>query len=425
MTRPAFARASMCALFVVVAGCGSDAARYGQVTISEEAPIATLSGRTAGETPALELSPGCAGFIDPSAPDHIVDVLGMGKIRVTATSQDGPVALVIERDGQYLCDSDENTGHEPAVQLIEPGRYALRVASLAGGAGVGYRLVVAPDDKERLDSPLRDGQQLSVSVTSLPTGASVQTLTGQVLGTTPAMFVVPAPVDGTPPRLIVSLDGHTPREVSGAPVGGQLVLHADLVPSGPTELALTANQPVPIRDFSTVEQSVTMERECTVEDASVDVAIRHTFVGDLMVQLRAPSGRTVTLQRYRGGGRSNLRRSFTSGDLRALRDLVGEQARGQWTLSVRDAAELDYGSFESFTLHLRCASGSSIAALGPPSVTQPRTQVRYPRPGSGQAPHIINPWGSAPAIVAPVQPAQPPNPRPATQVDPNVIDPWR
>ncbi len=363
---------ALLALIVLGAACGDEDPRYGTVTISMEAPRAELSGQTRGDTPAVELSPGCAGVVDTSGPDHVVVVRDLLKLGISASSEDGPVSLVIERDGDYYCDADNNTGHLPHMQITEPGTYAIRVAALSPGQALAYRLLVAPDDKEEHARPLATTPEslVSVTVTSDPAGAEVRTRTGQVLGVTPAMLEIPrsdAAADGSF-AFVVAAPGRGETVVSGKPQGDELVLHGTLRPAGPETVAIAAAESQPIRDFHTAEQHADLDRDCMIQDIEVDVDIHHTYVGDSMVTLRSPAGTSATLHRYRGAARRNLERTYTASDTRALRDFVGENGHGSWVMAVYDNAEADIGSFESFNVRFTCApAGTTVAAATSPT----------------------------------------------------------
>ncbi len=379
-------------LALALSACADPDPRYGSITLTADAPSATLSGVTAGETPALELAAGCAGYVDPDAPDHVVVVRDPGKLAVRARSGRGPVALVIRHGDTFSCDSDDNTGHEPAVQLAAPGRYTIRVAALAPGEPLPYELWIEPDTKEeRRNTEPEAGPAVSVTVTSEPAGASVRTPEGQVLGVTPAMFVLPeAPPDAGGPSFVLELSGHVTQTVSGTPVDGELVLHAALPVAGPRMLEATASDPQVIRDFQRATQTVELTDDCTIASLEADVSLRHSYIGDLLVQLRAPSGTVATLHRYRGAARHDLRQTYRSSDSRALGSLHGEQARGEWQLVVRDSAELDFGSLDSFTLRVECAGpGQTASAPSAPGPTPPR---RRPRPI--RDPDLLNPFAT-------------------------------
>ncbi len=89
--------------------------------------------------------------------------------------------------------------------------------------------------------------------------------------------------------------------------------------------------------------------ECDL-DVSVDVRIRHSYVGDLVVGLTDPSGARVVLWNREGGSQQDL----------ALEGVVltGQLAHsggnGVWTLDVSDHAWMDTGTLETWTLNLDC-----------------------------------------------------------------------
>lgn len=85
----------------------------------------------------------------------------------------------------------------------------------------------------------------------------------------------------------------------------------------------------------------------TLRRLGVSVDITHTFRGDLIIQLIAPTGQVATLSNRQGGSADNfvaksldLSQSFTQ----------GTSASGSWILSVRDVAAIDVGQLNSFCL---------------------------------------------------------------------------
>jgi len=79
--------------------------------------------------------------------------------------------------------------------------------------------------------------------------------------------------------------------------------------------------------------------------STVEVHIVHTFRGDLVVSLVAPSGNTYVLSNRQGGSADNLDQTFTV-------NLAGEARNGTWRLRVRDAAAGDTGFLNIWTLSL-------------------------------------------------------------------------
>ncbi|MGH3712332.1 MAG: S8 family peptidase [Micromonosporaceae bacterium] len=103
----------------------------------------------------------------------------------------------------------------------------------------------------------------------------------------------------------------------------------------------------PIRDFSTVESPITVSGCPTsgLPDSRVEVHIKHTYIGDLVVSLVSPDGTVFVLHNRTGGGTDNLDKTYTV-------NLSGEYAEGTWKLRVRDAARFDTGYIDSWRIAL-------------------------------------------------------------------------
>jgi subtilisin-like proprotein convertase family protein len=86
---------------------------------------------------------------------------------------------------------------------------------------------------------------------------------------------------------------------------------------------------------------------------TVGVEIKHSYQGDLIVELVSPSGRSATLHSLSGGSKDDLRTSYDSASTPSLAALAGEAIQGNWTLRVRDTATIDTGVLERWTLTLR------------------------------------------------------------------------
>jgi subtilisin family serine protease len=102
----------------------------------------------------------------------------------------------------------------------------------------------------------------------------------------------------------------------------------------------------PIRDNATVESPITVSGVSgnAPSDLKVEVDIRHTYSGDLQVDLVAPDGTAYRLKDYGTGGSAD--------------DVVGtytvnassEAANGTWKLRVADNAWWDTGTINSWAL---------------------------------------------------------------------------
>jgi len=84
----------------------------------------------------------------------------------------------------------------------------------------------------------------------------------------------------------------------------------------------------------------------TVHGARVRLDLRHTYRGDLRVEIIAPSGRWYRLFDRKGGGENDLRQTFV------VPQKSPEPAAGIWRLVVSDHAPRDVGSIEGWSLEL-------------------------------------------------------------------------
>jgi subtilisin-like proprotein convertase family protein len=367
------------ALTLLVA-CGDPAPRYGEATLSNAAPRLALSGTTFGDAAALELAPGCAGYLDPEQPAHLVHVTDATSMTVRARSEVGPLALAVARGDEVRCDSDHGSGHAPSLTLEGPGDYVVYVAALRAPAELPYTLDVAAQAASNAPAVASAPRDVSVTVTSEPSGASVRDGEGHVVGTTPAMFVVRAEGEATQ-RWVLDLAGHRSATVEGRLDSPSLTLHAQLPALSPTEVRASASGPVPIRDHRTASLAVDVNDDCAIDEGEVEVDIRHSFIADLRVVLHAPWGQELTLHRHGGGGHRNLQRRWRTDD-RSLSALVGRPARGRWQLAVHDEAAADSGTFQRFDLRLTCAA-DGVAAVAPPEPPAPEpASPEHPAPSA-------------------------------------------
>ncbi|MCZ7685336.1 MAG: hypothetical protein M5U28_43775 [Sandaracinaceae bacterium] len=115
-------------------------------------------------------------------------------LTIRASSDSGPVALAVARGDEVRCDSDEGAGHSPELSFTGPGDYLVYVAALRAPAELPYTLAVASGGAAgEAPAAVSGARDVSVTITSQPSGATVRDADGRVVGTTPAMFVVSLP----------------------------------------------------------------------------------------------------------------------------------------------------------------------------------------------------------------------------------------
>ena len=104
---------------------------------------------------------------------------------------------------------------------------------------------------------------------------------------------------------------------------------------------------VTIPDQGSVSNVIAINRSGAVKDIRVTANITHPYIGDISLKITAPSGKEVVLRDREGGAADNLNNTFSGA---ALADLIGEQAKGNWTLTATDNATKDNGTLDTWGL---------------------------------------------------------------------------
>jgi vibriolysin len=100
-----------------------------------------------------------------------------------------------------------------------------------------------------------------------------------------------------------------------------------------------------ISDNSTVDSPITVSGRTgnAPTNASVTVAIVHTYQGDLKVDLVAPDGSLYNIHNRTGGGTDNINKTVTF-------NLSSEALNGTWKLRVNDNASADTGRIDRWSI---------------------------------------------------------------------------
>ena len=115
---------------------------------------------------------------------------------------------------------------------------------------------------------------------------------------------------------------------------------------------------------------------CSAEPGSTTVGIAHTWAGDIIAQLAAPDGKSLTVIKHAGGsingGNNFCQTVLDDGATASIQDVssagapwtgtfspanplaafVGTNGDGTWVLNVADTASLDTGTVHAFSLRL-------------------------------------------------------------------------
>jgi serine protease len=117
-------------------------------------------------------------------------------------------------------------------------------------------------------------------------------------------------------------------------------------PEGTIERSFTNNTPISIPDNNPtgINSILNVPDSLNIFELSVAVNITHTFIGDLVVELRSPAGTVAVLHNRTGGSTDNLVATFRPADFN------NQNTAGNWTLHVRDVASIDLGTLNTWTL---------------------------------------------------------------------------
>jgi serine protease len=102
---------------------------------------------------------------------------------------------------------------------------------------------------------------------------------------------------------------------------------------------------VAITDNATVQSTIAVSGRSgnAPSNAQVQVAIVHTYIGDLKVDLVAPDGSVYVLHNRSGGSADNINKTYTV-------NLSSEPLNGSWRLRVNDNGNFDTGKIDSWSI---------------------------------------------------------------------------
>lgn len=111
-------------------------------------------------------------------------------------------------------------------------------------------------------------------------------------------------------------------------------------------------QMIPDNDSSGVSSSINIAQSGMVQTLRVSVDITHTYIGDLRVELTAPTGEKALLHNQFGSSEDNLIKTYESISHPGLAALVNQDVKGEWTLKVADLLGQDIGKFNRWSLEI-------------------------------------------------------------------------
>jgi subtilisin-like proprotein convertase family protein len=149
--------------------------------------------------------------------------------------------------------------------------------------------------------------------------------------------------------------GHSPFYGYGR-LDAEAAVRLALPSAAPNAVKVSRTFNLPILDFQTARGSLSVGENGPIEAIKVDVDIRHTYIGDLVVRLIPPPAlnlQPIVLHDRAGGSRDNIQKIFDILTTPALSVLKGKSAAGPWTLEVSDTERIDQGSLTRFGVELQ------------------------------------------------------------------------
>ncbi|WP_343848068.1 proprotein convertase P-domain-containing protein [Algoriphagus jejuensis] len=133
----------------------------------------------------------------------------------------------------------------------------------------------------------------------------------------------------------------------------------------------TPSLSIPDNNTVGITDTITIDNNGTVSNVTVDLDLTHTFIGDLVIKLISPRGTPAILHERNGGSAKNILKSFDLQNAPTLSRFNGEPASGRWTLEVVDAAAVDIGKLNKWTINIGVGNVKDIELEDSPGMSIP------------------------------------------------------
>jgi subtilisin-like proprotein convertase family protein len=239
-----------------------------------------------------------------------------------------------------------------------------------------------------------EGDHSGIKVTAMPGGNFAYTAvdgTYVIEGMYDATYTVTATKDGW------STAVETGVVVSGGlPTGGVDFL---LYPTQTAEQCISPALGIPDNNPTGVYSTLTMLQDVAISDVEIYLNLTHTYIGDLIVEIRSPEGTTVRLHNRGGGSADNIIGWYDStlpvAGPGALSNFTGQHSAGEWRLWVSDNASIDVGTVNTWCVKVWGGSPTGVdegeldapvkyeLVGAQPNPFNPVTSVSYGTPQAG------------------------------------------
>ena len=137
---------------------------------------------------------------------------------------------------------------------------------------------------------------------------------------------------------------------------GEVGTSSSTTTTGSETFTKTRSPALAIPDLTTVSDSITIPDSGAATSVSVTVNISHTYIGDLSVVLIAPDGTTKTMHNRSGGSDDDINQTYTP-------DFDDVLIAGTWKLQIRDNANSDFGTLNSWTLTINYGGTTTTTTI--------------------------------------------------------------
>ena len=110
--------------------------------------------------------------------------------------------------------------------------------------------------------------------------------------------------------------------------------------------------PIPDNNPQGVTSGVQVSDSNPVRDIQVSVNIEHSFLGDVEIILKPPTGQPILLQGRTLGAATQLQATYSLQNTPGLKQVINQPAFGLWQLTVVDYVQMDEGMLKSWQLTL-------------------------------------------------------------------------
>ena len=107
------------------------------------------------------------------------------------------------------------------------------------------------------------------------------------------------------------------------------------------------NKVIPDSNAEGLTNVMEVQHKGKIQNIKVGVDITHSYIGDLAVELTAPSGDVIKLHERAGGSGNDLKVTY-EGEI--LEPLIGKPVKGKWKLNAKDFAPKDEGKLNSWNI---------------------------------------------------------------------------